>query len=541
MKKRIKFDDGSIAQIEVPEGATKEQINAFVTNNMAAIQAKARPQLKQRETYDMSDPDRGSALNSLLRGATFDFADEAMGGIAATYAKMHDMVTGKDSGITYADAVESVRQDQEAFAERNPGVDMALQVAGGLATGGIGGAKVLGSQTLKQAPKFIQAAAVPAVAGAEGAMYGLGSGEGMEDRLQQAGQQGLVSAVAGPLLQKFGQKVGNKLFAKEAKDLQQKLTPDKTLSSIKGEAREFYNKAEAAGVVIKGDKFKGFRDALLNDLGSEAIDGQTYPKIAKAIRRLEKTETPTYKDVEAIKKLLKQARASANPDDRRVGGMINSSIDDFINSLKPDDVAAGSISDLTDHLKKAKNLWSRKAQTEILDEVEDKAYRSEAFIKQGDLDQAFRSKIRPIVENPRRKLGLEEEVVTSLDDMIQGGPMKNLMRNLAAVGPGSHTQRGLLAATGAAGIGMATVGPAGLLLGVVPGLTGLTAQKIANKMTKSEIDKIRNAVLNKGQLETDQIVSAIMEKYQPMIAGGAASIAGSTADQPVTTLQDMMQ
>lgn len=519
--------------VEFPDGTPKDVIQAQVRKASGF-----KEPLQQRETYNYQDPNAGNVGHSLLRGATFDMSDEIMGGIAASYAKMHDLVTGNKSGISYEDAVKSVRQDQEAFAERNPGIDLTAQLAGGIMTGGVGGAKVLGSQTLKQAPKFIQAAAIPTVAGVEGAAYGFGSGEGMEESLQQAGQQGLVSAVAGPLLNKLGTGVARKFNKKEAKELQQKLTPDRTLESVKGEAKEFYNKAEAAGVVIRGKSFDDFRTALMNDLSSEAIDGQTYPKIGKALRRLKDTNTPSYKDIEAVKKLLKQARMSADPNDRRIAGMINAQIDGFVENLKPGDIVAGSIPDLNQHLKQAKNLWSRKAQTEVIDEIEDKAYRSEANVKAGDLDQAFRSKIRPVIENPRRKSGLDEEVVTSLDKMISGTPGKNLIRTLASVNPGSHTQRGLMSTLGAGAIGVAATGsPAGVLLAVVPGITGTVAQKIANKMSKKEIDKIRSAILNKDQLEVNDIVTSMMEPYQDMISGVAANLGAQASG---TTLQDMM-
>jgi hypothetical protein len=540
--KTIKFDDGTVSRIDVPDGASKDDINAFVSSNMEAIKAKAKPMVQQRETYDYQDKDAGNIGHSLLRGATFDMSDEIMGGIAATYAKMHDMVTGNQSGISYNAAVNAVRGDQEAFAERNPGVDMAAQIAGGVMTGGVGGAKILGSQALKQAPKFAKAAAVPLVAGAEGAAFGFGSGEGMEDSLENAGQQGLISAVTGPLLNKLGQSAGNKLFKKEATKIQQQITPTKTLESLTKDSKDFYKAAENSGVIVKGSTYKPFRDKLLDFLEAEAIDGQTYPKIGKAVRRLAKLENPSYKDIEAVKKLLKQARISSVPDDRRVGRIIGDEVDNLIDNLTPADLIAGKVDDLSSNLKNAKKLWSQKSQVETIDEIEQRAKRSSAFRDQDDLDKAVRSKVVPTLDNPRKKIGLDENVVSSLEEIVSGTPGKKLARSLAGITPGSHTQRGLIPTVGAAGVGVALTGsPAGLILGIVPGISGSVARKIANKMTKKELETLKNAIVNKGQLESDEIIQALMEQYAPLIAGASASVAGSTSGEANTTLQDMMQ
>lgn len=525
--------------VEFPGDTSAEVIEA----QLQQINDFQQPASEQkREIYDYHDPESGSIANSLLRGATFDLADEAMGGIATIYAKMYDKVTGKDSGITYSDAVKSVRGDQEAFAKRNPGTDLTAQIAGGLLTGGTGGAKVLGSQTLKQAPKFIKAAAVPLIAGAEGAAYGFGQGEGLEDSAQNALEQGTIAAVTGPLLNKIGGKISNKYFKKEAKQIKETLTPTQTIDSLKDEAQSFYKAAENSGIKIKDSSYIPFRDKLLKFLDAEAIDGKVYPQINKALKRISDLKDPSYKQLESIKKLLKHAKTSADHDVRRVAGIIDNEVDNFAEALSHTDLNAGDVTDLASNLKKAKGLWSRKAQAETMDTIEDKAYRAEAFIKQDDLDAAMRSKVRPLLDNPRRKLGLDKEVATSLQAMVEGTGSKKMVRTLSEMTPGSHTARGIFPAIGAAAVGMAVTGsPAGLLLGVVPALTGTTARKIANKMTKKEIEAIRHAIINKGQLEAEDIIAAIMEPYAPMIAGAASSLAASTSDEVKTQLEDLMQ
>ena len=516
--KRIKFDDGSIAQIEVPEGATNEQINAFVSQNMEQIKAKARPQLQQRETYNLEDPSkRGSFLNPLLAGATFDFADEAMGGIAATYAKMHDLITGKDSGVTYASAVESLRKDKEAFGERNPITSTALEITGGLTTGGLGAYKTLGSQALKRTPEFIQKAAPLLVAGAEGGLYGLGRGETMEERAKFAMQDAVFSMGGGYILNRLGQKLGQMVTLPQAKALIEKLTPTKDLAKIKSEAKKFYNDAENAGVVIKPDVWNNFKTSFLNDLKAEGIDKEGYSRVAGALNLLEKTDTPTYKDIEKIKRKLKTVRKAVDQDNRRVANTIAYGIDDFVEKLQPSDVLAGRVQDLGSNLKQAKNLWSRKSQTEMLEDIEYEAEISEVVRTRDDYDKAIADATRPVLRKIRKgTMAVDEEVKTSLETILKGSPGKKLVRDIAQVEPGAQTRRGLLAATGAGTTAFLLTGSPTLsvIAAALPGVTGNVARRLANRMTKKEIDKLKNAVLNKDQLKRQETIDAIMDPYK---------------------------
>ena len=558
---RIRFDDGKVGQIEVPEDATADQINAFVKSNYDAIYAAAKPPFQPTEEYNYQDPNAGSLLNSVLRGATFDMADEAMGGIATLYAKMYDAVTGNDSGITYKDAVESVRGDQEAFAERNPLLNFAGEMTGALATGGLGAAK--GMQALANASKGIKAAAVPVMAGAEGALYGFGSAEGgLEDeewtmdafneRLKSAGGQGAMAALTGYLMNKGGNAIGRRFFKKEAEAAQQKLVPTISEKGLSQQAKSLFKKADDMGIKIDASSYMPWKRKLMTTLANENITAELYPQLGRALRLLKRKRTPSYRDLDVAKQLVRKANVSSDPALRRAAGTLRTEIDNYINNLSNRDLISGSgdVSDLSDTLKRAKDLWSRKSQLEIVDLIEDKAYRSAQAVEMGNIDKGISDQIRPVLNNPRRKSNLEEIYQTKLDDIIKGGMGKNTIRAVAQIEPGTHTQRGLIPAAGSslAAFGLATQGPAGLLWGlapVLPGLTGAVAKRIGNKMTQKEISQLRHMIVNKGQPAAAEFAEALMEKYVPGIAGASAATA-ATADydeigqNAVTTLEDLM-
>ena len=119
------------------------------------------------------------------QGATLGFSDEIMAAL--------DKIIGGEYDP------EKYRAINEAFASENPKAALAAQIFGGLTTGGVGAAKVLGSQAVRKAPMIGKWAAGTGVGGTEGAIAGAGtSREG--ERLKGAGTGAIWGAGMGATL-----------------------------------------------------------------------------------------------------------------------------------------------------------------------------------------------------------------------------------------------------------------------------------------------------------------------------------------------------
>ena len=132
----------------------------------------------------------GTFADSIGSGATLGFSDEIAGVVGATAGTiLPEDMGGFPKGTEWKDAYEGIsgyaRENKKAFAERNPGADLALELAGGFATGGAGAGRVAGTKALSGAPKYARYAAAGTVPGAiAGAGYaepgetikGIGSG-----------------------------------------------------------------------------------------------------------------------------------------------------------------------------------------------------------------------------------------------------------------------------------------------------------------------------------------------------------------------------
>jgi len=183
--------------------ATREELIAQVQRKrlMEQVAAKRAGQTEQApEQPEMSTGDTVlGAVNAFGQGATLNFADEIGSGLAAGAVKVGDWLTGNENSKSYGDVytsmMDSEKQKRDAFAAANPKTALGLEVAGGFATGGMGGAKVLGTNAIKNAPKLTKALAASGVGAGEGAVAGFGAGDSMDERLSGAGTGATIGAV----------------------------------------------------------------------------------------------------------------------------------------------------------------------------------------------------------------------------------------------------------------------------------------------------------------------------------------------------------
>jgi len=540
-------------------GRKKELIDEYLRRNGDVPELIRRPMLEQTETYDMSDPDAGSILDTGLSGATLGWSDEAMGGIANIYAKMHEIVTGEENDVDIYSATRKARKDKQAFTERNPKTAIASEIAGGFATGGIGGAKVLGSNAVRQLPKFMQLLATSAVAGTEGAIYGFGEGEGYENSMDNAKSSAAIAAVMGPAMQWGGNKLMRWWQTGKAKMLNEAFSPTMTKEGLKQASQAHYRKLEAAGFAIDETFYRKFINTLSDEIDNTGVTGEIKQPLSKALKELKALKNPTYRELEKAKEMLGSARMHENKATRQYANHISNSIDDMIADLKPANVVAGTVDDLAESMEKAKLYWARKAQLETVRRMERNAAFSEEAIFD-DYDKAMRNQARPYVTSEKKALGLDEEVGLKLEDMILGTGDKNVARHLAGWSPGEATGRGIPAiASGLiAGIfagsmsGDASTGMAvGTAAAFLPWMAGLIGRKRASMITRRELKIIENLILNKDQPGLEAVLTAIIHpNVNAGMATGLSTIAGSDAvseafnrglpDPMDTNLDDLM-
>ncbi len=212
----------------------------------------------------------GSAFTDYRRaafqGVSFGFADEIEAAVIAAF----------DSGKTYAEVVKDVRGQIDSFRDRNPGAAYGTEIAaailptiaaqfipglGQVATAGRAKQLATAAGFGFAGPKTLRTAQVAGTSGAQGALYGFGAAEGNPaERLPSAAASGVMSAVAGPVVDKVAPAVTG-----AARDLIKKgvaLTPGQAVggSSLLGTALQRAEERAADTVPLLGDAIRGAFD-----------------------------------------------------------------------------------------------------------------------------------------------------------------------------------------------------------------------------------------------------------------------------------------
>lgn len=171
---KVEAPDGTIHKLEVPEGATPQEIEAFAAES---IPAPKPPPLSQSEAWGASQ----------LKGIPFG-ADIAGAAAALTYGRNSDLPFSEKQAM----AKKLFQQAGNQASEEYPVMSTASTLSSGLAVG-------LATPTswLKGPSVASRAIKGAAVASGVGAAYGAGEGNTGEERISNAITQGVMSAPLG--------------------------------------------------------------------------------------------------------------------------------------------------------------------------------------------------------------------------------------------------------------------------------------------------------------------------------------------------------
>lgn len=448
LQKRFGSPQSEPATSPQPEGQVLKDLRAELS---AMTQNPTQALFDQRPGWQKPLIAAGDIANIMGDAATFGFGDKAA-------AAGRSMFTGKN----YDEELAAMRASTDASRNRAGSAGVAADVMGSLAVPaaaagqGVTLAGRLGTRAMKGATGL---GARAALLGAEGAGYGALSAAGHDQDIGQGAlfgaAGGAVGSVGGDALSAGISKVRNPFKNKTA-------TPD--LSALKNSAKQAYDAADKAGVIIKPDGVKRLATEVKADLADFGYHPDLQPRVAvvlKEIDRLGEGNT-TLKGIDVMRRVADNARKSIDPSEKALGNKIIGKIDDFVGNLKPSDVLAGDAMKGAGALKQARNLWSRVSKNERLINAVDTAERRAASTGSGgNVENAVRQNVRKLVEKGR---GFTADEKSAMEEIIKGSPGQNVLRLAGKLSPSGN---GLMAALGIGGamanpmIGAASLGGMG--------------------------------------------------------------------------------
>lgn len=505
----IEGPDGRVYEIDAPDQASA--IAAF--RKMPATTATAAPERGMGQVlYDniIGDPNDGTQSYGESLGTWLNRAGESMTlGLAGdeTSAAAYSMLPGR----TYEGELERFRTNEENMSGLGR---VSADIAGAIlpALGGVGLAAKAAT-----IPRTILRGAL--IGGAQGGTMGFMEGEGgLANRANTAAWGGGLGAALGgilaPVAGAFGESaLQNRANSKAISEMAQG-APSTEALRVAGNAA--YQAIDDANVQIKPQAFDSARAKILAALrsgtGYDELPGpgSLTPGTARVMQIMDEASSQMAQDptsalpFRSLDQMRRQAGAAAgnvaNKADARAGVEVITGLDDFVQRLTPDDVAAGDVEVLKTLIPKARETWSRMTKSQMIDDAIE--HGSNYYLS--GASSGIRNQFASILKNKKLQRGFTDLEKAAMRRVVNG-TMPERIVNLLSGGLGQ----------------LATIG-GGAASGGLPGLLAGTAlasatRKGADTLAMRNAELVRALVANGGAGALPQISQTPRQMIEALI------------------------
>lgn len=464
---KIQGPDGRVFTLEVPEGATQEQILGFVQSQQSQTQpvtAIVQPaQTPQQEQEPSTLDSIGGALDvggSILSSAIAEPVAGVVGGLEAAGRGLLNFI-GVDAGDAVGEGVQTINTIKDfltADIDSDEGKNQAQALGEFIAPAAEGFKKVesaLGNTVLEVTGSPALAAVAHSLPTAV---------------LEGFGLKGLRGAKA---------LKGEKLSGNIGKAIQQ-AAPD--IDTIRQAKTAAYNELDNLGIRVNSKTYDNFADKLTARLTKEGIDPTLTPKSSAVLKRIvdDKGAPKSLQELDTIRKIARGAANDIDKTDARLGSMIINDLDSGIDQLSK---SIGS------KFKEARGLAQRGFKSQdVTDMIES------ASLTASGMENGLRIEARKLLKkiNSGKSKGYTPDEVSALKQVVQGTGAANTAKFLGKFGISEGQATSMLGVSIGAG-GGGTIGTmlGGGTGGIVGALTvpaiGQIAKKTAQKLTSNSV------------------------------------------------------
>lgn len=225
---------------------------------------------------------------------------------------------------------------------------------------------------------------------------------------------------------------------------------------LKAAAKDAYTRAEAQGAVIKQDSFQSAVQDINTAATKAGIDVGLHPKATAVLNRFAKdagldpatlapdvtkgaaTGPISLEKMEILRRVANGALDSKDASERRIAHVVVDKLDDYMGSLKPEDIQAGNAPEAVAALNEARALYTRQAKSATIDRLVEKAKNAVgANYTAAGMDTALRQQFRALANNHAGFSRFNSDEQAAILKVVRGGPVQNTLRILGKLAPNS--------------------------------------------------------------------------------------------------------
>lgn len=282
-----------------------------------------------------------------------------------------------------------------------------------------------------------------------------------------------------------------------------------TLDEVKARAGDKWRDVENANVRLTPQAEAEYLDALGDRLKRDrATNTNLFPRANATLDDISSNPNRSLYGIEEDRRLVGR-NVARNADEARVGVGMKQEIDDYLKGLDASKVQGSDPEQAVQDAIEARALTHRVKKAEAIINKEMRGESRAATSGTGGNEvNAKRQNIRALYDIERdptlsgRKQGYTPDEMAQMGKVVHGTKTSNVARMLGRLSPTSGALPMMTTGIGGAAGGTAALAGGSPLLGIpfIAGGVGIAAKEAAEGMTKREIKKLLDIVLNGGTL-----------------------------------------
>lgn len=208
--------------------------------------------------------------------------------------------------------------------------------------------------------------------------------------------------------------------------------PAPTADALRTGAQAAYAAANNSGIAIRGNVFGNAVQDIEQQARLAGLDPTLHPRATAVLGRLTQagnTGAVGIQELETLRRVVRGAASSFEPDERRIANILVNGIDDLMARLTPADVLGGANPQVAiDSLREARDMWTRLRKSETIEDLTERARNAVgANYTQAGMLTALRQQFRALANGPQFRTFTPDEQIAILH-IVRGGSVENMLR-----------------------------------------------------------------------------------------------------------------
>jgi len=201
------------------------------------------------------------------------------------------------------------------------------------------------------------------------------------------------------------------------------------------ESQNLFNKAKESGITFNKDNFGNAAKSFGTDLRGEGYTPNAYPKVASALEEMQNPATPKdFTELSAIRKMIQNAQASADPSERRIASILKDKFDDYVLNAPKDAISAGDKSGL-EAWKDARASYNKLKKAEIFDDMLSNAELDKSKFTASGAENSLATQLRNLAKNDKKMRLFTAEEQNAIIEAAKGGSTQNMLKFFGRFAP----------------------------------------------------------------------------------------------------------